>query len=144
MGDSEMVCILNQTDVNDGEMAWMMMEEEEKEVLWAPKSAFALTRTMFTRRRSFLPLPRTTRLFSTSKIIRMKIIPVPVREDNYAYLLVDDTTNKAAAIDPYDVPKVKAAAEQAGVHIVAAIATHHHFDHSGGNQVSLPFIQLTP
>ena len=65
----------------------------------------------------------------------MKVLPVPVREDNYAYLLIDDATNTAAAVDPYDVPKVKAAAEKAGVRIVAGITTHHHFDHSGGNQV---------
>ncbi|KZT69033.1 Metallo-hydrolase/oxidoreductase [Daedalea quercina L-15889] len=66
----------------------------------------------------------------------MQIIPVPVRDDNYAYLLVDSTTNKAAAVDPYDVPKVQAAAEKAGVQIVANITTHHHFDHSGGNKAS--------
>lgn len=65
----------------------------------------------------------------------MKIVPVPVREDNYAYLLVDEPTNKAAAVDPYDVPKVQAIASQLGVSIVAAITTHHHFDHSGGNEV---------
>lgn len=65
----------------------------------------------------------------------MKIVPVPVREDNYAYLLVDEPTNTAVAVDPYDVPKVQAAANQLGVPIVAAITTHHHFDHSGGNEV---------
>ncbi|THH11971.1 hypothetical protein EW146_g7851 [Bondarzewia mesenterica] len=64
----------------------------------------------------------------------MKVLPVPVREDNYAYLLIDDNTNKAAAVDPYSVDKVKAAADQLGVQIVAAITTHHHFDHSGGNE----------
>lgn len=65
----------------------------------------------------------------------MKVVPVPVREDNYAYLLMDDSCNKAAAVDPYDVAKVSAAAERHGVSIVAAITTHHHFDHSGGNSV---------
>ncbi|KAI0312462.1 Metallo-hydrolase/oxidoreductase [Amylostereum chailletii] len=63
----------------------------------------------------------------------MKIVPVPVRDDNYAYLLIDDKSNKAAAVDPYTVSKVKAAADQLGVQIVAGITTHHHFDHSGGN-----------
>ncbi|KAI0747990.1 hydroxyacylglutathione hydrolase [Daedaleopsis nitida] len=82
------------------------------------------------------PLRSASASFSSSAALRMKIVPVPVRDDNYAYLLIDDTTNKAAAVDPYDVPKVKAAAEQAGVQIIAAITTHHHFDHSGGNQAT--------
>ncbi|KXN90517.1 Hydroxyacylglutathione hydrolase, mitochondrial [Leucoagaricus sp. SymC.cos] len=77
----------------------------------------------------------------------MKVVPVPVREDNYAYLLVDDKTNKAAAVDPYDVSKVVSAADGLGVSIVATITTHHHFDHSGGNDVriyaSQPFSSLT-
>jgi hydroxyacylglutathione hydrolase len=55
---------------------------------------------------------------------------VPCRSDNYAYLLIDDKTLKAAAIDPYDVPKVKAAAEKEGVDLVAVLTTHHHFDHA--------------
>ncbi|PPQ64015.1 hypothetical protein CVT24_009389 [Panaeolus cyanescens] len=66
----------------------------------------------------------------------MKVVPVPVREDNYAYLLIDEATQKAAAVDPYDVPKVSAAANTHGVQIVAAITTHHHFDHSGGNKAA--------
>jgi len=65
----------------------------------------------------------------------MKVIPVPVRQDNYAYLLVDEPSNKAAAVDPFDVPRVAAAAERLGVSIIAAITTHHHNDHSGGNGV---------
>lgn len=76
------------------------------------------------------------RSFSASLATRMKVIPVPVRNDNYAYLLVDTATSQAAAVDPYDVPKVQAAAEKAGVQIVANITTHHHVDHSGGNKAS--------
>lgn len=82
-------------------------------------------------------LGRGIRRFSASQHREMKVVPVPVRDDNYAYLLIDEKSNKAAAVDPYDVPKVVAAADSLGVQIVAGITTHHHFDHSGGNKVQL-------
>jgi hydroxyacylglutathione hydrolase len=65
----------------------------------------------------------------------MRVVPVPVRSDNYAYLLVDEPSQKAVAVDPYDVDKVSAAVEKEGVTIVGGITTHHHHDHSGGNEV---------
>jgi glyoxylase-like metal-dependent hydrolase (beta-lactamase superfamily II) len=81
---------------------------------------------------------RIPRLSNQVRYHSMKVVPVPVRDDNYAYLLIDESTNKAAAIDPYDVNKVSAAADAHGVEIIAGITTHHHFDHSGGNQVCNP------
>jgi hypothetical protein len=82
------------------------------------------------------PLHMTLTVRSSLRVFRtMKVIPVPVRNENYAYLLIDEPTKKAAAVDPYDVAKVVEAAETHGVQIVAGITTHHHFDHSGGNQV---------
>jgi len=71
----------------------------------------------------------------------MRIVPVPVRKDNYSYLIVDDAAKEAAAVDPYTPSKVKEAAEQLGVEVVAGLTTHHHNDHSGGNQ---GFAQLFP
>jgi len=64
----------------------------------------------------------------------MRVVAVPVRSDNYAYLLIDESTKKAAAVDPFDVPKVKAAAEKEGVELISLLTTHHHPDHSGGNK----------
>ena len=66
----------------------------------------------------------------------MKIVPVPVRSDNYAYLLISDS-NTVAVVDPYDVSKVSAALEQEGVKaedVKYVITTHHHDDHAGGNK----------
>ena len=83
---------------------------------------------MITLRSYFRQIPRISVQYRS-----MKVVPVSVRNDNYAYLLIDEPTNKAAAIDPYDVYKVSAAADAHGVEIIAGITTHHHFDHSGGN-----------
>ncbi|KAG6836650.1 hypothetical protein H0H93_005480 [Arthromyces matolae] len=73
----------------------------------------------------------------------MRVVPIPVREDNYAYILIDQASRKAAAVDPYDVPKVTAIAQELGVQIVATLTTHHHFDHSGGNKLDVGFEQLS-
>jgi len=64
----------------------------------------------------------------------MKIVPVLVSADNYAYLVIDEPSKKAAIVDVFNVEKVQAVADQEGVNIVAGITTHHHQDHSGGNK----------
>lgn len=72
----------------------------------------------------------------------MKVVPVPVRSDNYAYLLIDEATLKAAVVDPFDVQKVIDAAKKEGVTIgEQVITTHHHADHSGGNSA---FVEKFP
>ncbi|KAF5372961.1 hypothetical protein D9758_001685 [Tetrapyrgos nigripes] len=52
------------------------------------------------------------RCFSSSTIARMKVVPVPVRSDNYAYLIIEEASNKATAVDPWDVSAVSAAAKK--------------------------------
>ena len=47
----------------------------------------------------------------------MQVITIPNQDDNYAYLLVNESTKHAAAIDPAQPDKVFAAAEKAGVTI---------------------------
>ncbi|KAJ7871437.1 hydroxyacylglutathione hydrolase [Mycena olivaceomarginata] len=62
----------------------------------------------------------------------MKVTPIPVRQDNYAYLLIDEATKQTQY---GQVDKVTAAADSLGLQLVAALTTHHHDDHSGGNKV---------
>ncbi|KAI9142623.1 beta-lactamase-like protein [Paraphysoderma sedebokerense] len=64
----------------------------------------------------------------------MKVIPVPQLEDNYAYLLVDEKSGHAAAVDPVQPEKVLQAASKNGVDVKMTLITHHHWDHAGGTE----------
>ena len=47
--------------------------------------------------------------FSTinfSPLNKMNVVPVEALEDNYMYLLIDDATKEAAAVDPVEPTKV--------------------------------------
>lgn len=78
----------------------------------------------------------------SNQLRNMRIIPVPVREDNYAYILMSTPTQsgvrpEAVFVDPFDVAKVRQAAHGAGLSdsdIVGSITTHGHYDHAGGNE----------
>jgi len=48
--------------------------------------------------------------------------------------LIDDATKQAAAVDPFDVKRVSEKAAEEGVTFTSLITTHHHADHSGGNE----------
>jgi hydroxyacylglutathione hydrolase len=64
----------------------------------------------------------------------MKIIQIPLLRDNYGYLLVCEKTNQAAIVDPSEAEPVLRRVEQEKVELVAILNTHHHRDHTGGNQ----------
>lgn len=71
---------------------------------------------------------------------KMKIIPVPIRSDNYMYVLQESKAvgekSKAFLIDPAApdaLDKVSALPEGKSLDIVGVLTTHHHEDHAGGN-----------
>jgi len=59
---------------------------------------------------------------------------VPVNSDNYSYLIIDESSKTAAAVDPAEPKKVLDAAQKIGVSIKQILTTHHHGDHSDGNE----------
>ncbi|KAJ1449800.1 beta-lactamase-like protein [Pelagophyceae sp. CCMP2097] len=63
----------------------------------------------------------------------VRVVAVPALEDNYMYLLVDEATKLAAAVDPVDPARTMAAASAAGATLVCILTTHAHWDHDGGN-----------
>jgi hydroxyacylglutathione hydrolase len=63
----------------------------------------------------------------------MRIVPVPVLLDNYAYLVIADS-GAAAVVDPSEAGPVLEAAAREGTELRAIWNTHHHWDHVGGNR----------
>ncbi|RHZ59309.1 hypothetical protein Glove_364g51 [Diversispora epigaea] len=63
----------------------------------------------------------------------MRIITIPIFENNYSYLIVDDKTNEAAAVDPAEPQKVLTALAQTGARLTSVLTTNHHQHHSVGN-----------
>jgi hydroxyacylglutathione hydrolase len=64
----------------------------------------------------------------------VEVVPVPQLSDNYAYLLIDPATRDAAVVDCAEAGPVLAEADHRGARLGAVLATHHHFDHVGGNE----------
>ncbi len=63
----------------------------------------------------------------------MDVVPVPQLSDNYAYLVIDPATKEAAVVDCAEADAVLAEVERRQVRLTTVLATHHHFDHVGGN-----------
>jgi hydroxyacylglutathione hydrolase len=72
----------------------------------------------------------------------MHITPIPQLSDNYAYLIVDESTNKAAVVDCAEADPVLRAVKDARVDLIAILPTHHHWDHIGGNEELLKHVKL--
>ncbi len=64
----------------------------------------------------------------------MEVVPVPQLADNYAYLVIDPSTGEAAVVDCAEATPVLAEVQRRDVRLTTVLATHHHFDHVGGNE----------
>ncbi|KAJ2663852.1 Cytoplasmic glyoxalase II [Coemansia sp. RSA 1200] len=64
----------------------------------------------------------------------MKVIAVPCLSDNYAYVLVDEKAGEVSVVDPVEPSKVIPVVEGTKLKLKTILTTHHHADHSGGNQ----------
>lgn len=63
----------------------------------------------------------------------MRIVEIPCLEDNYSYLIIDETSKEAAVVDPVEPDKIVDLAQQQGLLLKMVLTTHHHWDHAGGN-----------
>jgi len=59
---------------------------------------------------------------------------IPIFEDNYVFVIIDDDTRKAVVVDPGEPAAVSAFLRENGLELSAILLTHHHRDHVGGVQ----------
>jgi hydroxyacylglutathione hydrolase len=64
----------------------------------------------------------------------MKIVQIPLLRDNYGYLIICQKTNTAGIVDPSEAEPVLRRVELEKVTLKAILNTHHHRDHTGGNE----------
>ena len=63
----------------------------------------------------------------------MRIEIIKCLQDNYSYLLIDDTKNIGCVVDPGEAAPVIKYVESNNIDLKYILNTHHHYDHVGGN-----------
>ncbi len=63
----------------------------------------------------------------------MGVITIPQLADNYAYLVVDESSNDAAVVDCAQAQPILEEVNRRGLRLIAVLSTHWHADHTGGN-----------
>ncbi len=64
----------------------------------------------------------------------MRVEIIPCLQDNYSYLIIDDSNNSACVVDPSEASPIIDFLENKDINLKYILNTHHHFDHIGGNQ----------
>ncbi|KAM6166457.1 hydroxyacylglutathione hydrolase-like protein isoform 1-T1 [Erethizon dorsatum] len=66
----------------------------------------------------------------------MKVKVIPVLEDNYMYLVIEEHTREAVAVDVAVAKRLLEIAGREGMSLTAVLTTHHHWDHAHGNELT--------
>ncbi len=64
----------------------------------------------------------------------MKVKIISCLQDNYSYLIIDETNNLACIVDPSEARPVIDYLKNKNINLKYILNTHHHFDHIGGNK----------
>lgn len=63
----------------------------------------------------------------------MRVHQIPVFDDNFIYILVDEQTSTAAVVDPGTAKEAISYLKKENLTLTTIFNTHHHNDHVGGN-----------
>ena len=69
----------------------------------------------------------------------MKIEIIKCLQDNYSYLVIDETNNSACVIDPSESKPLIKFIEKKGINLKFILNTHHHADHIGGTKALIEY-----
>ena len=64
----------------------------------------------------------------------MRVEIIPCLQDNYSYLIIDETNNTACVVDPSEAFPIIDFISNKNINLKYILNTHHHFDHIGGNK----------
>ena len=64
----------------------------------------------------------------------MQVEIIPCLENNYSYLIIDDSNNSACVVDPSEAKPIVNYLKNKNIKLKYILNTHHHFDHIGGNK----------
>ena len=64
----------------------------------------------------------------------MRIEIISCLQDNYSYLIIDDSNNSACVVDPSESKPIINFLENKNIKLKYILNTHHHYDHIGGNK----------
>jgi len=64
----------------------------------------------------------------------MRVEIISCLQDNYSYLIIDETNNSACIVDPSEAGPIIDYLENKNINLKYILNTHHHFDHIGGNK----------
>ena len=63
----------------------------------------------------------------------MKVEIISCLQDNYSYLIIDETNKLACIVDPSEAGPIVDYLKNKNINLKYILNTHHHFDHIGGN-----------
>ena len=63
----------------------------------------------------------------------MRIEIIPCLQDNYSYLIIDESNNSACIVDPSEAEPIINFLKNKNIKLKYILNTHHHYDHIGGN-----------